>query len=118
MILKPSISRLVGPFFPWTRIAHGATANAIAGSTKLFGQILYWNLLQKLIPIRPTKDVYLLYRDFIQPRFNDGPYSAERPRRIDDIKLAHRLRISVLADGGGLHDVVLDAIKTSERDAS
>lgn len=110
--------RTVGLFLPRPSIGQRTTASAITSSTKIFRQILYGNLLQKLIPIGPAKDIDLLDRHLIQPRLDDRPNSTERPRGIDDVELAHRFGISVLAYGSGLHDIILDAIKVAEGDAS
>jgi hypothetical protein len=46
-----------------------------------------------------------------------GPDRAERPRRVDDVELAHDLRVAVLPDRRRRHDVVLDVVKARERDA-
>jgi hypothetical protein len=103
---------------PRPRIAHRAPARALTRAPKLLRQILRRDLLQQRLLIPAPQDIDLLHRHLVQPRPDNRPHRAERPRRVDDIELAHRLRVPILPDGRRRGDVVLDAVEVAERDAA
>ena len=102
---------------PRTRIAHRTPTRTDTYPTIFLGQAIRRYLLQQHLLMPRTQDINLGHRHLVQPRLDDRPHGRKRPRRIDDIKLPHRLGVSVLPDRGGLHHVVLDAVKVGERDA-
>src|SRR6266542_4055401 len=116
--IKIVLHNLRSLLLPRPSITHRASLGTLAGSTKLLWQILDWNLLDELVPICATQNVNLLDSHLIQPRLNDRPDGAESPWRIDDIKLAHRLGVPILANRRSLHNVILDTIEVGKRDAT
>ena len=102
---------------PGTRIAQAAPAGALARPAKVLGEVLCGDLREELFLVRAADDLDLAYGDFVEPGLDDGPDGAERPGRVDDVELAHDLRVAVLADRGRLEDVVLDAVKIGQRHA-
>ena len=107
---------LLPTVIPRARIAQAAPALALAQPAKLLGQVLRRDLREQLVPIRGVEDVDLADGDLVKPALDHGPDGGERPGRIDDVELAHDLRVAVLPDRRGGHDVVLDAVKVGERD--
>lgn len=54
--------------------------------------------------------------DLIEPSLDQTPHRREAPRGVDDIELAHALRIEVLADRRRFADVVANLDKLTETD--
>ena len=102
---------------PRPSIAQATPAIALTRPSKLLRQVLRRDLREELVLICGANDVDLVHRHLVQPDLDDGPHGAERPRRVDNVELAHYLRIAVLPDRRSLHDVVLDAVEVGERDA-
>jgi hypothetical protein len=102
---------------PRPSIAHDTPTNTLTRPSKVLRQVLRRDLREELVLIPGPDDVNLVHRDLVQPDLDDGPHGAERPRRIDDVELAHDLRVAVLPDRSRRHDVVLDAVKVGERHA-
>ena len=90
----------------------------MALTTKLPRQVLRLNLLQELRLVRPSENLDLINRHRVQPAFNNRPNSGERPGCVDDIELAHRFRVPVLADRRSGRDVVLHAVEVAEGNAA
>ena len=101
---------------PGTCIAQRAATLAIALAAKLLGQVLRRNLREELLLVRGANDVDLLDRDLVEPWLDDSPHGCERPRRVDDVELAHGLWVSVLADARCLHHVVLHPVEGGDTD--
>jgi hypothetical protein len=101
-------------FLPGTLIAQATPARALARPAKVLGEVLCGDLREELFLVRAAYDLDLADRDLVEPGLDDGPDGAERPGRVDDVELAHDLRVAVLADLGRLEDVVLDAVKIGQ----
>lgn len=103
--------------FPRSIVTQATPTDALARPSKLLGQVLGGDLREELVPVRAPDDVDLANGDLVEPDLDDGPHGAERPRRVDDVELAHDLRVAVLPDRRRRHDVLPDAVKVGERDA-
>ena len=102
---------------PRAGIAERAATRAVAGTTEVFGEVLHGDLSEKLVLIGGADDVDLGDGNFVEPTLDDVPDGREGPRCVDDVELAHRLRVAVLADRRRLENVILDAVEVGERHA-
>ena len=115
-ILSYPLLRAVG--VPRARIAHGAATRALALATELLWQVLRRDLFEQLreVVLLAAEDLNLRDGGRVEPGLDDVPGAGESPGGVDDVELAHRLRVAVLADAGRLEDVVLDLEERHERD--
>lgn len=101
---------------PRARIAQRAPAGAVAPPSKLFRQVLQGDLLLDGLQIVRAQDIDLGNGRLVEPALDDTPDGLKRPGSVDDVELAHRLRVAVLTDARGGGDVVLDAVEVAQGD--
>jgi hypothetical protein len=101
---------------PRARIAHTAPARARTGTSELLRQILRRDLREELILVPATQDIDLRYRHRVEPALDEVPYRGEAPWRIDDIELAHALRVAILPDGARCVHVIFHLVERAEGD--
>ena len=101
---------------PRARVAQRTSTCATARATKIRGQVLSWDLCEEFFLAIAGWDIDFRDCDGVEPWLDDAPHRRERPRRVDDVELAHGLWVSVLTDARCLHHIVLHSVEGGDTD--
>ena len=92
-------------------------AGALAGTTKLLGQVLLGNLGEQLLLVTAAENVDLCDGDGVEELLDHAEDRREAPGSVDQVQLAHALGVVVLRDGRSLLHVSVNAANVAETDA-
>lgn len=118
LLLYPDLVDDLTTFLSVPRPCVGKRASTltVALASKAGGQVFGRDLLEELVLVLVTENLDLVDGDGVEPALDDGPDSGEDVGRVDDVELAHRLRVVVLTDVGGLLNVSGDLPELRDTD--
>jgi hypothetical protein len=102
---------------PGTSVRQLTAALALAGTTELLGQVLLRDLSEQLLLVTTAENVDLCDGDGVEELLDHAEDRREAPGSVDQVQLAHALRVVVLRDGRCLLHVSVNAANVAETDA-
>lgn len=119
LLLGSGPLRGTGPLslLPGAHVRELTATLTLARATELDGQVLSWDLGQKLLLVSAAEDVDLADGNGVKEALDGAEDAAEAPWRVDQVKLAETLGVVVLRDVGGLLDVAVDGRHTGDAHA-